>query len=83
MYLAPGTCEPLDTTVTGTIVADLGVCRPLVATPLQREAADVVGQAKNSTGSDTHPTFSRALQGKRMITKVGYQSPVCDPKHIF
>ncbi|MEQ2162272.1 hypothetical protein GOODEAATRI_018086 [Goodea atripinnis] len=54
----------------GAIVADLGVCRPLIATSLQREAADVVSQAKNSTGLDTHPTFSRALQGKRMMVKV-------------
>jgi len=64
-YLAPGAREPFNAILTGAAVADLRVCRPLAATSFQREAADVVGQAENSPGSYTHPTFCRALWGKK------------------
>lgn len=32
-----------------------------MATPLQRQAADVIGQAQNAAGPDAHPTLSRTL----------------------
>lgn len=67
LYLAPGAGEPLDAVLTGAVVADLGIWGPLIAAALQREAADVVGQAEDSAGPHTHPTFSRALWSKHTI----------------
>lgn len=57
-YLAPGSCEPLNSILTGTVVADLRVCGPFAATSFQRETADLVGQAENSPCPYTHVTFS-------------------------
>lgn len=63
-YLTPGTREPLDAVLTGTIIADPRVCRTLAATPLQRQTANVVCEAEDPASFYTHPTFSRALGGK-------------------
>ena len=60
-YLAPGACEPLDAALTGPVVAHLGVGWPLVATPLQRQTAELIGQAEDSTCPHAHPTLGGAL----------------------
>ena len=64
-YLAPGACEPVDATLTWTLVAHLGVGRTLVTTPLQGQAADVIGQAQHTSRPDTHPTLGRTLRGSQ------------------
>lgn len=61
LYLTPGACEPFYAILTRSIVTDLGVCRSLTATSLQRKAADVVCQAEHSPCTYSHPTFSWAL----------------------
>lgn len=61
-YLAPGAGKPLDAILTGAVIADLRVRGPLAAAPLQRKAADVVGQAEDSSAAHSHPTLSRALR---------------------
>lgn len=75
-YLAPRACEPIYAILTRTIVADLRIGRSLTATPLQRKAADVVGQAEDSPGPDPHPTFSRALNNAELAFYIFVQVAV-------
>lgn len=61
-YLAPGACEPLNAILTGAVVTDLRIRRPLAAASLQRKTADVVVQAEDAAAPDSHPTLSRAMR---------------------
>lgn len=61
-YLTPGASKPLNALLTVAVVADLRGGRSIAAAALQREAANLVGEADHCPGSHTYPTLSWALQ---------------------